>query len=130
MPVSTYLVNLVPWWHTSRPTFWLVAGIVAADVLVTALAMCGPWRRHLLGPGTVIAALTAAVLAGDLLTGNHLQLNSMMGYSPLVGGRYYGMGNIAFAVLATSTLLAAAGVAQWLEPRASTAGPPSRPCSP
>ncbi|WP_329253249.1 hypothetical protein OG417_10365 [Actinoallomurus sp. NBC_01490] len=118
VPVSTYLVNLVPWWHTSRPTFWLVAGIVAADVLVTALAMCGPWRRHLLGPGTVIAALTAAVLAGDLLTGNHLQLNSMMGYSPLVGGRYYGMGNIAFAVLATSTLLAAAGVAQWLEPRA------------
>jgi hypothetical protein len=61
--------------------------------------------------------VTAAVLGADLLTGSRLQLNSLMGYSPLVGGRYYGMGNIAFAVLATSTLLAAAGVAQWLEPR-------------
>jgi hypothetical protein len=118
VPVSTYLVDLVPWWHTSRPALWLVGGIAAADVLVTALATCGPWRRDLLGPGTVIAAVTAGVLAADLLTGNHLQLNSMMGYSPLVGGRYYGMGNIAFAVLATSALLASAGVAQWLEPRA------------
>ncbi|GLY77342.1 hypothetical protein [Actinoallomurus iriomotensis] len=118
VPVSTYLVNLVPWWHMSRPALWLVAGIAAGDALVVGLAMCGPWRRHLLGPGTVIAGVTAAVLAADLLTGTHLQLNSMMGYSPLVGGRYYGMGNIAFAVLATSTLLASAGIAQWLEPRA------------
>ncbi|MFB9840314.1 hypothetical protein ACFFNX_50025, partial [Actinoallomurus acaciae] len=118
VPVSTYLVNLVPWWHTSRPALWLVAGIAAGDALVVGLAMCGPWRRHLLGPGTVIAAVTATVLGTDLLTGSHLQLNSMMGYSPLVGGRYYGMGNIAFAVLATSTLLASAGIAQWLEPRA------------
>ncbi|HEY0541239.1 MAG TPA: hypothetical protein VGD53_22910 [Actinoallomurus sp.] len=117
VPVSTYLVNLVPWWHGSQPSLWLISGIIAADLLVVALAMAGPWRRGILGPGTVIAGVTAAVLGTDLLTGSDLQLNSMMGYSPLVGGRYYGMGNIAFAVLATSTLLAAAGVAQWLEPR-------------
>jgi hypothetical protein len=118
VPVATYLVNLVPWWHSSRPSLWLIAGIAAGDLLVLALALGGPWRRHILGPGTVIATMTAAVLGIDLLTGSDLQLNSLMGYSPLVGGRYYGMGNIAFAVLATSTLLAAAGVAQWLEPRA------------
>lgn len=117
VPVSTYLVNLVPWWHGSQPSLWLVVGIIASDLLVVGVAMAGPWRRDILGPGTVIAAVTAAVLGADLLTGSDLQLNSMMGYSPLVGGRYYGMGNIAFAVLATSTLLAAAGVAQWLEPR-------------
>ncbi len=117
VPVSTYVVNLVPWWHTAHPRAWLVAGIAACDALLVAAAACGPWRRTVLGPGTVIAAVTAAVLCLDLLTGSDLQLNSLMGYSPLVGGRYYGMGNIAFAVLATSTLLAAAGVAQWLEPR-------------
>jgi hypothetical protein len=117
VPVSTYLVNLVPWWHTAHPLRWLQAGVAACDVLVVAVAVCGPWRRDILGPGTVIAAVTAAVLGLDLVTGSNLQLNSLMGYSPLVGGRYYGMGNIAFAVLATSTLLAAAGVAQWLEPR-------------
>ncbi|MGH3374255.1 MAG: hypothetical protein ACRDP6_05920, partial [Actinoallomurus sp.] len=117
VPVSTYLVNVLPWWHTARPAEWLVAGIAACDLLVVAVALGGPWRRDILGPGTVIAAVTAAVLGIDLLTGSDLQLNSMMGYSALVGGRYYGMGNIAFAVLATSTLLAAAGVAQWLAPR-------------
>ncbi|MEV0405392.1 hypothetical protein [Actinoallomurus sp. NPDC050550] len=117
VPVSTYLVNLVPWWHGSHPLPSLVAGIAAVDALIVAAAVSGPWRRWVLGPGTLIAGVTAAVLGADLLTGSHLQLNSLMGYSPLVGGRYYGMGNIAFAVLATSTLLAAAGVAQWLEPR-------------
>jgi hypothetical protein len=117
VPVSTYLVNLVPWWHRAQPSWWLAAGIAAGDLLVAGVAVAGPWRRHILGPGTVIAAVTAAVLGADLLTGSDLQLNSLMGYSPLVGGRYYGMGNIAFAVLATSTLLAAAGAAQWLEPR-------------
>jgi hypothetical protein len=116
VPVSTYLVNLVPWWHTAHPRVWLPVGVAVCDVVVAGLALAGPWRRDILGPGTVIAAVTATVLGLDLVTGSHLQLNSMMGYSPLVGGRYYGMGNIAFAVLATSSLLAAAGVAQWLEP--------------
>ena len=117
VPVSTYLVNVLPWWHHTRPATWLVAGIVACDLLVVAAALAGPWRRTMLGPGTVIATATAAVLGVDLVTGSNLQVDSMMGYTPLVGGRYYGMGNIAFAVLATSTLLASAGVAHWLEPR-------------
>jgi hypothetical protein len=117
VPVSTYLVNLFPWWHTARPLEWLVAGVAAGDLLVVGVAVAGPWRRDILGPGTVIAAVTTVVLGLDLVTGSDLQLNSLMGYSPLVGGRYYGMGNIAFAVLATSSLLAAAGLAQWLEPR-------------
>jgi hypothetical protein len=117
IPASTYLVNVVPWWHSPHPLRWLGAGIAVADALVVAVAVAGPWRRNILGPGSVIAGLTAAALGIDLLTGSRLQLNSLMGYSPVVGGRYYGMGNIAFAVLATSTLLAAAGVAQWLEPR-------------
>ncbi|MCO6008729.1 hypothetical protein NE236_27515 [Actinoallomurus purpureus] len=117
VPASTYLVNLVPWWRAAHPLPSLVAAIAAVDALVVAVAVSGPWRRRVLGPGTVIAGMTAAVLGADLLTGSRLQLNSLMGYSPLVGGRYYGMGNIAFAVLATSTLLAASGVAQWLEPR-------------
>ncbi|GAA4612185.1 hypothetical protein GCM10023195_52050 [Actinoallomurus liliacearum] len=117
VPVSTYLVNLMPWWRGGHPLPALVAGIAVADALIVAVAASGPWRRRVLGPGTVIAGGTAAVLGADLLTGSRLQLNSLMGYSPLVGGRYYGMGNIGFAVLATSTLLAAAGVAQWLEPR-------------
>lgn len=117
VPVATFLVNVLPWWRVPDPALGMVAGILLIDALVVAAAAYGPWRRGVLGAGTVIAGLTAAVLGLDLLTGSGLQMDSLMGYSPLVGGRYYGMGNIGFAVLATSTLLAAAGVAQWLEPR-------------
>jgi hypothetical protein len=114
VPVSTYLANLVPWWSAGRPLFALAAALAAADALVVALALAGPWRRTLLGPGTVVVAATAITIGLDLLTGTSLQLNSLMGYSPLVGGRYYGLGNIAFSVFATSTLLTSVGVAQWL----------------
>lgn len=114
VPVSTYLANLVPWWSTGHPLLALALSLAAADALVVAVALAGPWRRTLLGPGTVVAAATALTVGLDLLTGTPLQLNSLMGYSPLVGGRYYGLGNIAFSVFATSTLLASVGVAQWL----------------
>jgi hypothetical protein len=114
VPVSTYLVNLVPWSAAGHPLLALGVSLAGADALVVAIALAGPWRRTLLGPGTVVAAATALTVGLDLLTGTSLQLNSLMGYSPLVGGRYYGLGNIAFSVFATSTLLTSVGVAQWL----------------
>ncbi|MCW2889518.1 MAG: hypothetical protein JWL58_6380 [Streptosporangiaceae bacterium] len=113
-PVSTYLVNLIPWWDTAQPTIVLLAGLAVIDGLIVTAALAGPWRRTLLGPGAVVAAATAVAIAVDLVTGTTLQLNSLMGYSPLVGGRYYGLGNIAFSVFATSVLLFSASLAQWL----------------
>ncbi|MBG0817066.1 hypothetical protein [Planomonospora sp. ID82291] len=68
-------------------------------------------RGSPLGPLAVVAGVTAAVLAGDLLTGTTLQLNSVMGYSAVVGARYYGLGNIPFALFATSVLLLSATIA-------------------
>jgi hypothetical protein len=121
VPVSTYLANLVPWWSAGRPLFALALCLAAADALVVAVALAGPWRRSLLGPGTVVAAATSITVGLDLLTGTPLQLNSLMGYSPLVGGRYYGLGNIAFSVFATSTLLTAVGAAHWLIRRSQRA---------
>ncbi|MGW2221499.1 hypothetical protein ACWCSD_41490, partial [Nonomuraea sp. NPDC001684] len=110
LPVSSYLVNLLPW--STLPQ--LVAGVLGWVVVVTALAFGGPWRRRPLGPLAVVAGITALTLAGDLLTGTTLQLNSVMGYSAEVGARYYGLGNIPFALLATGTLLATTVIAhRW-----------------
>jgi hypothetical protein len=117
VPVSTYLVNLLPWANGDLPTLTLLGGIAAFDALIAGVALTGPWRRTLLGPGTVVAAVTAATVGVDLLTGTQLQLYSLMGYSPLVGGRYYGLGNIAFSVFATSILLTGIGLAQGLVDR-------------
>nr|WP_260408402.1 hypothetical protein [Planomonospora venezuelensis] len=74
-------------------------------------------RSRPLGPLAIVSAVTAAVLAGDLLTGTTLQLNSVMGYTAVVGARYYGLGNIPFALFATSVLLLASALAHLLTRR-------------
>ncbi|GAA3218131.1 hypothetical protein [Actinocorallia longicatena] len=117
VPASTYLVNLLPWMTSGSPKAALLGGIALCDAAIVTVALAGPWRRSLLGPGTVVAGITALTIAVDLLAGTPLQTYSLMGYSPLVGGRYYGLGNIAFAVFATSTFLAAAGIAHGLTRR-------------
>jgi len=54
------------------------------------------------------------VLGADIVTGSRLQLSSLMGYSPLVAGRFYGFGNVPFALFATSALIGTAVLAQPL----------------
>ncbi|MFI6599721.1 hypothetical protein ACIBHX_26025 [Nonomuraea sp. NPDC050536] len=107
LPVASYLVNLLPWSSVTG----LLAGALGWTAVITAVAFAGPWRRRPLGPLAVVAGATALTLAGDLLTGTTLQLNSVMGYTAEVGARYYGMGNIPFALLATGTLLIATVIA-------------------
>ncbi|GAA4598209.1 hypothetical protein GCM10023194_75110 [Planotetraspora phitsanulokensis] len=114
IPVSTYLVNLLPWARAPQPTLTLFSAIVVGAIVLSAVALLGPWRRTLLGPPTVVAGVTAAVLLADLLTGTSLQLNGMMGYTGVVGARYYGLGNIPFALLATAVLLVTTAVADRL----------------
>ena len=72
--------------------------VVAASTIVTA-----PLDRLL-----VLTALTFATLAIDLMTGSVLQLNTVLGYSPIIAGRFAGAGNIAFAILGVSTVLTGA----------------------
>jgi hypothetical protein len=113
VPVASFLANVVPWWRSTHPAPTLIMSVLGATAAVTALALAGPWRRSLIAPALVIAGVTALALGLDVLTGSHLQLNSLMGYTALVGGRYYGFGNIAFAVFATSAILFAAWLADW-----------------
>jgi hypothetical protein len=117
VPVATYLANLVPWWRAGHPLPALAVSLLAAVLVVTAVAQLGPWRRHLLGPFAAVAVLTGLVLLADVVTGSTLQLSSLMGYSPLVAGRFYGFGNTAFAVFAVGMLFAAAGLADALVAR-------------
>ncbi|MGW4641878.1 hypothetical protein ACWEN6_25405 [Sphaerisporangium sp. NPDC004334] len=115
--VSTFLAQLVPWWSLSRPMAALIVTIMVFTGLLAGLAFAGPWRAHPLGPLTVVAAVTSLALLADVVTGSRLQVNAVTGYEPVTGGRFYGFSNIAFAVYATGTLLALAGVAQALAER-------------
>ncbi|MEU7893796.1 hypothetical protein AB0B45_13115 [Nonomuraea sp. NPDC049152] len=112
--VSTFLAQLVPWWSLPGAMLALIVTILGFAGLITGLAFAGPWRAHVLGPLTVVAAISSLALVLDVMTGSKLQVNAVTGYEPVTGGRFYGFSNIAFAVCATGTILALAGVAQWL----------------
>ncbi|GAA4934670.1 hypothetical protein HD597_010164 [Nonomuraea thailandensis] len=112
--VSTFLAQLVPWWTLPVPMLSVILTILAIAGLITAVAFAGPWRAHVLGPLTTVAAITSLALLIDVMTGSKLQVNAVTGYEPVTGGRFYGFSNIAFAIYATGTVLGLAGIAQWL----------------
>jgi len=114
VPVSTYLANLLPWWRSSVPLVSVLASVALFATAISMPALLGPWRRRLLGPLVVICVATMAVLAADVMTGSRLQLSSLMGEQPVVGGRFFGMGNVTFALFGTATLLLCTAVGSHL----------------
>jgi hypothetical protein len=97
-----------------NPHRWGQAGpmlvVLAVSTILTAFALLGPWRRNPSGPAAFICAVNLALILGDLFSGARLQLSSLIGYSPIVAGRFYGLGNLSFAILATSAMLLAGQV--------------------
>ncbi|GGU94302.1 hypothetical protein GCM10010182_07910 [Actinomadura cremea] len=113
VPAATFLTGLLPWWRASNPTVMLVLTVLGFGALLTGVALAGPWRRSVFLPGLVITAVTALVLALDVMTGSNLQLNTLMGYTALVAGRFYGFGNQAFALFAVAAILTAAWLTEF-----------------
>ena len=105
LPATTYLAHLFPWWRHPLGVLLAVTSVLAAILALVALR--GPWRSRPLGPEGFTAGATFAIIGIDLLTGARLQLSSVAGYSPLVAGRFAGVGNVAFAVFGTAALLLA-----------------------
>ncbi|MDQ3982960.1 MAG: hypothetical protein M3271_09820, partial [Actinomycetota bacterium] len=78
----------------------LLLGVDAALVGLAFAVLRSPLDRLL-----AIAAATLAVMVGDLVTGERLQLNAVFGNSPIVAGRFSGLGNLAFSVLGASAVV-------------------------
>jgi hypothetical protein len=117
LPLATLVVRAVGAEFWGAPAAGLV--LVAVCGLTAAVALAGPWQRWASGPAAFICALTGVVVVVDLLTGSHLQMSSLLGYSPIVAGRFFGVGNLVFAVLGTSAMLVAAALGARM-PRGGT----------
>jgi hypothetical protein len=91
----------------------LGVAVLIGAIGLAALALLGPWRRwHLLGSAGFVAAVTTFVLAADVTVGgSRLQLSSLYGLSTLIAGRFYGFGNVAFAVFAMAAQFTALAIA-------------------
>ena len=54
--------------------------------------------------------LSAALIVGDTVAGNPLMKASMLGYDPIVGARFYGIGNEYMGFLLGATLMGTAAL--------------------
>jgi len=123
VPLSVYLSGLLGYGPFVVATIGLVE-LTFAGVL--AVAVVPLERREVLLPPALIAAATSLLLVGDLLTGASLQINTIFGYSPIVAGRFAGIGNQAFSVMSISALIAVTACWEmWFRkhPESSKLGP-------
>ncbi len=113
VPAATFLANLIPWWRFPIPMVAIVASVGLFVAIISGIAFLGPWGRRLTGPLAAVSAATLLVLGVDIILGSRLQISSLMGLQPVVGGRFYGMGNVTFALFGTSALLLCIAVSSY-----------------
>ncbi|SFG00528.1 hypothetical protein SAMN05660649_00442 [Desulfotomaculum arcticum] len=102
VPLALLLVALVP--QTS--ILITVLEIISATVVIVSLLHL--WLDKYangLDPFIIISLLTSLCIFIDLLLGAPMQKNSLLGYDPIVGARFYGLGNEYMGVLIGSTII-------------------------
>ncbi|WP_194949659.1 hypothetical protein [Actinomyces trachealis] len=129
-PVGALTTNLLPWWrvgaHGELPGAATIATALAGTIAITAVLsalLLGAWRLlrgHSWSYAAVVAAAAALSLTatiGDGALGARLALNSPLGMSTVVAGRYYGVNNISFAMGAGAFLVLVLALWSLLRPR-------------
>ncbi|MFE9207029.1 hypothetical protein [Micromonospora sp. NPDC007230] len=114
---AALLADAAPWWRGEYAGWWF--GLVTVLLIVggTAAVRFSPGYERTLGPLGAVAGLAALVVGVDVLTGSRLQLNGVVGYSALEGGRYTGLGTVGLGVFVAGSLLCGGWLAQRV-PRA------------
>lgn len=128
LPGGALLANALPWWRAGEqddPFEWrltiaaagaqlLMAGLLALLALGAAQALRQMSRRPGARPaltavaGPILAGLTALLWLADAATGAHLAFNGPLGMNAVVAGRFYGVSNTAFSLIASCLIVALA----------------------
>jgi hypothetical protein len=103
-PVLSFVVNLLPWWRWDRAVY---AGVLAIGCVIVAGLTTLLARRRAVLAMLAVPAGSLAVLVVDQLAGAPTQRSSPLGYDPLDAGRFVGVGNLDFAVIAIAAVLLA-----------------------
>jgi len=106
LPLGAYLVMLV------------AAAMVLAGV---AVSTCSRWGMA--APATALCGLLWLVMVTDVITGGRLQINTPLGYTPTIAGRFQGFGNLSFGLVGAAALATATGFALWRPSGALQADP-------
>jgi hypothetical protein len=101
---ATYLAGLVQFYRWNGLAYW---GFIAAVSIAVGVGAEVAGRRHRFDPLLLALGVIFGLLVVDMLLGAPLQLNTVFGYSPTVGGRFAGMGNLAYGQFAGAAFLIA-----------------------
>jgi hypothetical protein len=112
---SVPLAFLIMGFFPGLPLGLFTIGVILAAGGITGLSMLGA-RQHPLAPFMTVALLTAAALLVDILLGAPLIRSSVLGYDPMGGARYYGLGNEYMGVLIGSLVMGTATLFQIFKP--------------
>ena len=101
-PTVTFLAGATAYHRVPLDFLVLTIPVVAAvlaSIVVAATFRFGKWV-----PVTVLCAALWALLVVDVVTGARLQIDTPLGYTPTIAGRFQGFGNLAFGLVAASAL--------------------------
>lgn len=110
------LLQLLLVWATSVPLAMLFSAafnyssssesiFVALAISVVLVIISKLFRSNYLFPILFISLLTCLALVLDTVTGAHLMKRSLLGYCPIIGARFYGIGNEYMGVLIGSSIV-------------------------
>jgi len=108
VPLAFLILPLVP--KTSFAALTLELFFIT--LLLTIFALFLEKKSHL-GPFIFLSFVTASLIVADILTGSNLQINSILGYDPIIGARFYGIGNEYEGVLIGSLIIGCTGLLSY-----------------
>jgi hypothetical protein len=113
LPATMLLTGAVPWNATRWPVLVLLATLAGWSIALSVAVFAGAKRLKV--PFAVAgAAATVTAFTVDAALGGVMEPGSMLNSRPVNGGRWYGFGNVTFAVYAAATLVLVGYIAHRL----------------
>lgn len=107
VPLASYSSVFEAW----RFEGWFASGVMLVITLVLAATVTAIFRHRDIISSEVILGATVAFFMVDLSLGAPSQLDSQFGYTSVAAGRFFGLGNLGFALFAAAALLLAGSIA-------------------
>lgn len=105
---------LLPLGKISLPFDWAYGVLAVITSLLITWGIGAGFKANYYKAFVFITLITLLALNADLLTGATMIKSSVLGYDPMAGARYYGVGNEYMGVMIGSAILLSAAVYQAL----------------
>ncbi len=101
---------LLPFGQLNFSKDWGYIVFTVLAVILFSMIISVFFKNNSFTAAIFLSILTVLALDIDILTGTHLIQNSVLGYDPMSGARYYGIGNEYMGILIGASIITAAAL--------------------